>query len=88
MINWKDPDYVSAGHFYTLISSVNVTCNDPVKPSADVTSYVYTPNTTSFTPGVEFSNQTTINGAGGDRVTNPLLVLAATAAALFLVQIF
>jgi hypothetical protein len=88
MINWNDPDYVAAGHFYTLISSVNITCNDPVKPSANVTSYVYTPNTTTFTPGIEFSNETTINGAAIGQVTNPLLVLGATVAGLFLVQFF
>jgi hypothetical protein len=88
MINWSDPDYVAAGHFYTLIKSVNVTCNDPVEPSSDVTSYVYTPNTTTLTPGIEFSNKTTINAAVGGRVANPLVMLGATAAGLFLLQIF
>jgi len=88
MINWDDPDYVSAGHFYTLIKSINVTCNDPVKPSSDVTSYAYTSNTTTLTPGIEFSNKTTINGAAGGHVINPLLMLGATAAGLFLLQFF
>lgn len=88
MINWNDPDYVAAGHFYTLISSVNITCNDPVKPSANVTSYVYTPNTTTFTPGIEFSNETTINSATTGYLANPLLILVATAASLFLAQFF
>ena len=88
MINWNDPDYVAAGHFYTLIKAVNVTCNDPVKPSVDVTSYVYNPNTSTFTPGVAFSNKTTVNGAVGGHVTNPLLILGATAAGVFLSQFF
>ncbi|KAH8084334.1 glycoside hydrolase family 16 protein [Cristinia sonorae] len=63
MINWQDPDYVAAGHFYTLIQSINITCEDPVPPSADVTSYVYNKNATAFTPTINFSNLTTINGA-------------------------
>ncbi|KAF9788093.1 glycoside hydrolase family 16 protein [Thelephora terrestris] len=88
MINWNDPDYASAGHFYTLISSVNVTCNDPVKPTDNVTSYVYTPNVTAFTPGIEFSNQTTINSASTGYIVNPLFMLAATAASLFLTLSF
>lgn len=88
MINWNDPDYVSAGHFYTLIQSVNITCNDPVLPSPNVTSYVYTPNTTAFTPGIEFSNETTINGAVGGHITNPMLMLSVTAAGIFLSQFF
>ena len=88
MINWNDPDYVAAGNFYTLIKSVNVTCNDPVKPSPDITSYVYNPNTTTFTPGIAFSNKTTVNGAIGTHVANPLLILGATAAGLFLSQFF
>lgn len=88
MINWNDPDYVAAGHFYTLISSVNITCNDPVRPSANVTSYVYTSNTTAFTPGIEFSNETTISGAAISHTTNPLMMLGATAVAIFLDQFF
>ena len=88
MINWDDPDYVTAGHFYTLIDSVNITCNDPVKPSPDVTSYVYTPNTTTFTPGIAFSNATTINGAIGSHVINHLLMIGAAAAGISLSQFF
>ena len=65
MINWQDPDYVSAGHFYALIQSVNITCNDPGTEPTDATSYVYGKNSSSFTPSVAFSNLTTINGAAG-----------------------
>ncbi|KAI0947729.1 hypothetical protein AcW1_009416 [Taiwanofungus camphoratus] len=65
MINWNDPDYQSAGHFYAYVSSVSVTCNDPTPPSAGVTSYVYGSNASALTPGIAFSNETTINGAPG-----------------------
>ncbi|RDB29724.1 putative glycosidase crf2 [Hypsizygus marmoreus] len=64
MINWKDPDYVSAGHFYALVKSITVKCADPTAPAADTTSYVYGTNKTAETPSVAFSNQTTLlNGA-------------------------
>jgi hypothetical protein len=64
MINWKDPDYVSAGHFYTLIKSITVKCADPNPPGVNMTSYVYGKNTTSETPSVFLSNRTTLlNGA-------------------------
>ncbi|TCD63486.1 hypothetical protein EIP91_005345 [Steccherinum ochraceum] len=63
MINWNDPDYVSAGHFYALVQSVNITCEDPSPPTGDVTSYVYNKNASSFTPLVAFSNETTVNAA-------------------------
>jgi hypothetical protein len=63
MINWQDPDYVSAGHFYSLISSVTVQCSDPVTPASNVTSYVYGSNVTTDEPGISFSTKTTINAA-------------------------
>jgi len=65
MINWNDPDYVSAGHFYATIKSVSVVCEDPTPAGASVSSYVYGKNTTSLTPSIAFSNLTTINGAFG-----------------------
>ena len=69
MINWDDPDYQSAGHFYALIQSVNITCNDPTTPATDVTGYVYGSNTTADTPSVSMTNQSTVeasvNGAAG-----------------------
>ncbi|THH32631.1 hypothetical protein EUX98_g1560 [Antrodiella citrinella] len=64
MINWQDPDYVAAGHFYALVQSINITCEDPVPPAAGVTSYVYSTNASAFTPQINFSNATTINAAG------------------------
>ncbi|KAH7907951.1 glycoside hydrolase family 16 protein [Hygrophoropsis aurantiaca] len=67
MINWQDPDYVAAGHFYALFQSVSVTCNDPNPPNVNDTGYVYGPNTTLDTPSITYSNKTTIltTGPGG-----------------------
>ncbi|PSS36956.1 hypothetical protein PHLCEN_2v1172 [Hermanssonia centrifuga] len=65
MINWQDPDYLTDGDFYALVSSVNVTCADPTPPATGVTSYTYGQNASSFTPSIAFSNQSTVNGAMG-----------------------
>lgn len=74
MIDWSDPDYVAAGHFYALVQSVSITCEDSTTPAAGTTSYVYGKNSSSFTPSVAFSNLTTINGArtmlGGEGVAS------------------
>jgi beta-glucanase (GH16 family) len=63
MINWNDPDYTSAGHFYALVKSVSVQCGDPQKPGANITSYTYGQNTSTDTPGIAFSNESTIDAA-------------------------
>jgi len=64
LINWSDPDYVSAGHFYALFQSVTVQCNDTTTPGAGITSYVYGTNSSLDTPSIAFSNASTlINGA-------------------------
>ncbi|KAG2748885.1 glycoside hydrolase family 16 protein [Suillus brevipes Sb2] len=60
MINWNDPDYVSAGHFYALFQSVSVQCNDPTTPSASDTSYVYGTNSSLDLPSIAFSNASTM----------------------------
>ncbi|EKM57978.1 glycoside hydrolase family 16 protein [Phanerochaete carnosa HHB-10118-sp] len=65
MINWQDPDYLSAGHFYALIQGINVTCHDPAAATNDTTGYVYGTNQSAFTPSVAFSNASTINAARG-----------------------
>ena len=65
MIDWSSPDYTSAGHYYALIQSINITCADPSTPAADVTSYVYGGNSSAMTPSVTFSNASTTNGAMG-----------------------
>ncbi|KAJ8507677.1 hypothetical protein ONZ45_g9967 [Pleurotus djamor] len=68
MINWDDPDYKSAGNFYTLVKSVSIKCSDPTKPGPNITSYVYGANATANTPAIAFSNKTTsLNGAGSLR---------------------
>lgn len=66
MIDWTNADYAAAGHFYALVSSVSVQCNDqsPSNPDPNITSYVYGSNTTSMTPLVSFSNKSILlNGA-------------------------
>jgi beta-glucanase (GH16 family) len=63
MINWNDPDYVSAGNFYALVSSVTVKCGDA--PGPNITSYVYGSNTTASTPSISFSNRSTLVNAAG-----------------------
>ncbi|KAI0251080.1 concanavalin A-like lectin/glucanase domain-containing protein [Lactifluus subvellereus] len=64
MVNWQDPDYQSAGHFYALVKSVDVQCTDPTPPGPNVTSYVYDTNSSAMTPSIVFSNQSIVpNGA-------------------------
>jgi hypothetical protein len=65
MINWNDPDYIAAGHFYALIKSVSVQCQDPSAGTGNVTDptgYVYT-NVTGLAPSVAFTNGSTLLGA-------------------------
>ncbi|KAI0743192.1 concanavalin A-like lectin/glucanase domain-containing protein [Irpex lacteus] len=63
MINWDDPDYKSAGHFYALVQSVSVNCTDPTSEPSDTTSYIYGKNGSLDTPTVAFSNKSTVNSA-------------------------
>jgi len=65
MINWNDPDYQAAGHFYAYVDSVSITCNDPTPAGPNITSYVYGSNSSAFTPSIDFSNETTISATGG-----------------------
>jgi len=74
MINWNDPDYASAGHFYMRVRSVEVTCapqsssssSNSSIPSGNITSYVYGANSSALTPSVKLSNASTLeNGAVG-----------------------
>jgi hypothetical protein len=57
MIDWSNPDYVSAGHFYALVSEVNVKCANASGMSSNITSYVYSTNSSAFTPAIAFSNE-------------------------------
>lgn len=63
MINWNDPDYVSAGHFYARVASVTVSCSDPSTEPVNTTSYIYGQNASALTPSVSFSNESTVNSA-------------------------
>jgi beta-glucanase (GH16 family) len=87
MIDWTNPDYTAAGHFYALVSSVNIQCADPVTPSGNVTSYIYGSNSSSFTPGINFSNATTVNSAIGTHPSSSWKPVAAIVTGLLLLHI-
>lgn len=93
MINWDDPDYTSAGHFYALVSSVSVQCADsnPSNPDSNITSYVYGSNSSTDTPSVAFSNQSILlsgaNRMGGEDAGRQLW-WAAGAVALGMLGLF
>lgn len=64
MINWDDPDYKSAGHFYALVKEVDIKCAN-LQTGPNLTSYVYDANATSNSPIVDYTNRSTLlNGAG------------------------
>ncbi|EIN08533.1 glycoside hydrolase family 16 protein [Punctularia strigosozonata HHB-11173 SS5] len=72
LIDWNDPDYVAAGHFYALVSEVSVKCANVSGEGANVTSYVYGANSTAFTPSISFSNQSTLVNGAMDAVRLPV----------------
>lgn len=59
MINWNDPDYVSAGHFSATVSSVSIVCADS-STSGNMTAYVYGSNSTTSTPNITMSTESTL----------------------------
>jgi len=67
MINWNDPDFVSAGHFYAMFEKVTVKCTEPtaIDPAANITSYIYGGSSNSTNnPTILLSNHSTmVNGA-------------------------
>ncbi|RPD61467.1 hypothetical protein L226DRAFT_539800 [Lentinus tigrinus ALCF2SS1-7] len=65
LINWDDPDYKAAGHFYALVESVSVTCADSKSNPSDAQSYVYGKNASAFSPQVTVTNETTVNNGAG-----------------------
>jgi len=82
MINWNDPDYQSAGHFYARINSISVKCanSSNMPANSNITSYVYGGNNASSSsssnhniPTILFSNRTTLlNGGLAGRLAVPL----------------
>jgi len=68
MIDWNDPDYKAAGHFYALVNKVSVKCStaQAPPPGSNTTSYVYNGSKNqSTTPTIGFSNHSTLlNGTG------------------------
>jgi beta-glucanase (GH16 family) len=65
MINWQDPDYVSAGHFSATISSVSVQCADSGS-TGNMTAYVYGSNSSTSTPNITMSTASTLLGGASD----------------------
>lgn len=80
-INWKDPDYVSAGHFYALLKSVKITCakTGAAATKAGDVSYVYGANVSGI-PSVLSSNQSAVSAAAAV-LASGLHALAPLAAA-------
>ncbi|QRV91402.1 glycoside hydrolase family 16 protein [Ceratobasidium sp. AG-Ba] len=64
MINWQDPDYVTAGHFSAIVSEVTVKCAPltGVANSSAMTSYVYAANDSTGVPTVQVTNHSTMLG--------------------------
>lgn len=85
MINWDDPDYKSAGHFYALVQSVTVTCSDISAAPSNATSYIYGSNATTLTPSVAFSNKSTVNSAMGGMtaIASPWAMWSVASAVVF-----
>jgi hypothetical protein len=71
---------MTAGHFWATVASVDVKCGD--SPSADVTSYVYGANSSTLTPGVTFSNESTLVNGGVVGIRGPQGIWAAVGVAV------
>ncbi|KXN80641.1 hypothetical protein AN958_09086 [Leucoagaricus sp. SymC.cos] len=63
MINWDDPDYKAAGHFYATVKSVSVKCTNVQKPDTNTTSYVYQNSSDHSSPSIALSNRSTLLNA-------------------------
>jgi len=75
MIDWNDPDYVSAGHFYALVHSVAIKCTgtQPVSATSNLTSYVYGGNRSDTAPTIIYSNSSTMVNAASGRFGTPVV---------------
>lgn len=86
-IDWSQPDYTSAGHFYALVSSVQVTC--ATNAPAGMDAYTYGANSSAFTPSINLSNATTVIGAAPSSMATPgARMLVATASLVAGVMLF
>ncbi|KZV92477.1 hypothetical protein EXIGLDRAFT_614348 [Exidia glandulosa HHB12029] len=84
-INFQDPDYIAAGHFYALLKSVKVECAKTGAAATKVgdVSYVYGANA-SGVPTVFSSNESAVSAAtavvvSGMRAIGPLVAAFAIA---------
>lgn len=88
MINWNDPDYKAAGHFYMQVKKLVVDCNisGNLAPPADALTYVYGANVSGI-PSVAYSNESAMSAAPpptyifGLRNLAPLMAAAIVALA-------
>src|SRR5258708_4285106 len=88
MINWNDPDYKSAGHFYASVNKVTIKCSTASVPTgANITSYIYGGSKNqSATPTITYSNHSTL--LNGDNRLVPALGADGLSLALFLGLLF
>jgi len=85
MINWNDPDYLAAGHFYAFVQSVSIKCSTALTVPANTTSYIYGANDTTGIPTILASNQTTlVNDAGSVKVASWTLLGAVAGTVLLM----
>jgi beta-glucanase (GH16 family) len=83
-INFNDPDFVAAGHFYASVKDVTVKCADPQTPGSNITGYVYGTGASSTKPSVSFTNASTLvkSGALPRALAMPAHTLGALALAV------
>lgn len=63
MINWNDPDFQAAGHFYAIVRSITIECSDSTERKVGVTAYTYSSNASFLTPGIKMANASTLLAA-------------------------
>ncbi|KAG6812876.1 hypothetical protein H0H92_015804 [Tricholoma furcatifolium] len=82
MIDWQDPDYLSAGYFDVVVQSVSVDCTvSNVRTATEVTAYTYgNSNASLLTPDVMLVNASTILGNGAESILGLTYSLRATLA--------
>ncbi|KAG6885184.1 hypothetical protein C0993_005091 [Termitomyces sp. T159_Od127] len=66
MIDWNDPDFKAAGHFYAIVRSVTIECSDSAERKVGVTAYTYGSNASFLTPEIKVVNASTLLMAVGN----------------------
>ncbi|KAG6850089.1 hypothetical protein H0H93_001222 [Arthromyces matolae] len=79
MVNWNDPDYKSAGHFFFILDSFSIKCADATSRPANATSYVFDPSQSSSLPvwpNILYADGSTILNNTASAVAAPNLIHA------------